>query len=153
MKKETTKSPKNKAIQKEESRWIDVHDDNVMREMNFLRPFLQTPRDKNVWTKTPYERRILQSVKHTCSKNKDMHFHSIPAKSTKVSSKLIIYLKKNKVFPKTTYSTECWQSDIPSILSKYVITNHKLNVSESVVAKYTWNGKTYYPGELPFWGK
>ena len=38
MKKENSKSPKNKAIQQEEDRWIDVHNDDVMREMGFLRP-------------------------------------------------------------------------------------------------------------------
>lgn len=152
MKKENTKSP-NKAVQQEEDRWIDVHNDDVMREMGFFRPFNQAPRDESVWTKTPYERRILQSVKHSCNKNEDMHFHSTPAKFIRVPGKLIIQLKKNRVYPKTTYSTKCWQSDIPSILAQYVITNHKLNITESVVAKYTWNGKTYYPGELPFWGK
>lgn len=152
MKKENTKSP-NKAVQQEEDRWIDVHNDDVMREMGFFRPFNQTPRDESVWTKTPYERRILQSVKHTYGKKEDMHFHSIPAKFIKVRGKLIIQLKKNKVFPKTTYSIECWQSDIPNILSKYTITNNKLKITESIVAKYTWHGKTYYPGELPFWGR
>lgn len=152
MKKENTKSP-NKAIQQEENRWIDVHNDDVMREMGFFRPFNQVSRDESVWTKTPYERRIFRSVKHTYNENKNMHFHSIPAKFIKVHGKLIIQLRKNKSFPKTTYSTECWQSDIQDVLSKYVITNHKLKITESVVAKYTWNGKTYYPGELPFWGK
>lgn len=152
MKKENTKSP-NKAIQQEEDRWIDVHNDDVMREMGFFRPFNQAPRDESVWTKTPYERRILQSVKHSRDKNEDMHFHSTPEKFIKVPGKLIIQLRKNRVFPKTTYSTECWQSDIQDILSKYVVTNHKLKITKSVIAKYTWNGKTYYPGELPFWGK
>ena len=48
---------------------------------------------------------------------------------------------------------KCWQSDIQDILSKYTVKNHKLNITESAVDKYTWNGKTYYPGKLPFWGK
>ena len=152
MKKENPKSPKNKAIQQDEDRWIDVHDDNVMREMGFNRPFNQAPRDESVWTKTPNERRLLKMVRHSC-KGEDMHFHSAPSKFIRVRGKLIIHLKKNKTFPKTTYSTECWQSDIQEILSKYIITNNNLKISESAVAKYTWNGKTYYPGELPFWGK
>lgn len=152
MKQETTKSPKNKAIQQEEDRWINVHDDNVMREMGFFRPFNQSPRDESVWTKTPNERRLLRAVKHSC-KDEDMHFHATPHKFIKVPGKLIIQLRKNNVFPKTTYSTKCWQSDIPEILSRYVINNKRLNISESAVLKYTWNGKTYNYNELPFWGK
>lgn len=152
MKQETTKSPKNKAIQKEENRWINVHDDNVMREMGFFRPFEQSPRDEGVWTKTPNERRLLKVVKRT-GKGEDMHFHSVPSKFIGVQGKLIVQLRRNKVFSKTTYSIKCLQSDIQNVLSKYVVTNHRLNIPESVVVKYTWNGKTYYPGELPFWGK
>lgn len=151
MKRENTESPKKGTPSDKDDRWINVHDDDVMREMGFFRPFNQTPRDESVWTKTPNERRILKEV-HYSWKGVDMHFHASPRKFIKVPGKLIIQLKKNKVFPKTTYSTECWQSDIRDILSKYVVNNHKLNISESVVAKYTWNGKTYYPGELPFWG-
>ena len=151
MKKENTKSP-NKAIQREEDLWIDVNDDNVMREMGFFRPFIQAPRDESVWTKTSYERRILRGMRHSCSKE-EMQFHAVPEKFIEVPGKLIIQLKKNKVYPKTTYSTKCWQSDIPSILAKYVITNYKRNTTESAVSKYTWNGKTYYPSELPFWGR
>ncbi len=144
------KSP-NKAIQQED-RWINVHDDNVMREMGLFRPFNQAPRDESVWTKTPNERRLLKEVKYA-NRGKDMHFRAAPSKFIKIRGKLIIQLRKNKVYPKTTYSTECWQSDISDILSKYIIANHKLKISESAVAKYSWNGKTYYPGELPFWGK
>lgn len=152
MKKENTKSPKNKAIQQEEDLWIDVHNDNVMREMGFLRPFNQAPRDESVWTKTPNERRLLRIAKNACKKE-DMHFYTVPRKFIPLQGKLIIYLRKNKVYPKTTYSMKCWQSDIQDILSKYTVKNHKLNITESAVDKYTWNGKTYYPGKLPFWGK
>lgn len=152
MKQETTKSPKNKAIQQDEDRWINVHDDNVMREMGFFRLFNQAPRDESVWTKTPNERKLVRDKKHSY-KTGDGHFHTVPRKFIKVRGKLIVQLRKNKVFSKTTYSTECWQSDIQYILSKYIITNYKLRISESVVAKYIWNGKTYYPGELPFGGR
>lgn len=112
---------------KEENRWVDIHDDNVMREMGLLRPFEQSPRDKSVWTKTPYEKRILSTI----SRKGGGHFHSVPSKFKRVPGKLVIYLKKNNKFPKTTYSRECWESDIPNILSKYP------------VAKYSWNNKTY----------
>lgn len=150
MKKENSKSPKNKAIQQEEDRWINVHNDDVMREMGFLRPFPQAPRYESVWRKTPNERRLLRNVKHV-GKGEDMHFHSVPYKHIHVRAKLIIQLKKNKKYPNTTYSTECWMSNIPDILAKYQVTNPKTKYSESAVARYSFNGKIYAPNELPFW--
>lgn len=116
--------------------WVDVHNDDAVRAAGIIRPFDQVPRDKSVWTKTPHERRILRNVKHSYST--DMHFHSIPFKFIRVSGKLIVQLKKNKTFPNTTYSFKCWQSDIPNIISKFID-----NKQRNVVAKYTWNGKTF----------
>lgn len=151
MKKENIKSPKKGNPVEEEDRWIDVHDDDVMREMGFLRPFNQTPRDESVWTKTPYERRILKKVRHSC-KGEDMHFHLTPKKVIRVRGKLVINLLKNKRFRKTTYSTECWQHEIPEILAKYCVTNRKTGYSTSIVRKYSWNGKAYNPSDVPFGG-
>ena len=142
MKKENSKSPKKGNPAVEEDRWIDVHNDDVMREMGFFRPFNQAPRDESVWRKTPNERRILRNVRHV-GKSEDMHFHSAPHKHIPVRAKLIIQLKKNKKYPKTTYSTECWLSDITDILSKYQVINPRTKYAESAVAKYSFNGKTY----------
>lgn len=150
MKKENTKSPKKAIQKKEEDRWIDVHNDDVMREMGFFRPFNQSPRDESVWRKTPNERRLLRNVKRQ-GKGNDMHFHSAPHKHIPVRAKLIIQLKKNKKYPNTTYSTECFMSDIPDIISQYRVVNPRTNYSESVVAKYSFNGRTYAPNEVPFW--
>ena len=152
MKKENTRSPKNEAVQKKETiSWTNVHDDNEMREMGFLRPFNQTPRDKGVWTKTPYEKRILKRMRHSY-KGGDTHFHSVPRKTIRVRCKLIVNLFKNEHFGKTTYSTKCWQHEIPEILARYQVTNNKTKQSASVVRKYSWNGRTYSPSELPFGG-
>lgn len=134
--------------QKEENRWIDIHNDEVMREMGLYRPYLQVPRDKSVWSKTPNERRIAKTIRHS-HKGRDMHFHTKPAKSVRVLCNLIIYLKRNKIYPKTTYSIKCWQSDIQDILSRYIVTS-KSKGTENIVAKYSWNGRTYNFGELPF---
>lgn len=143
------KSP-SKAIQREEEdRWIDVHDDNVMREMGFFRPFNQTPRDRSVWTKTPNERRLLKEFRH--SVKEEMRTGVPPRKIIPVRAKLIIQLKKNRKYPKTTYSTECWQHEIGDILSQYFQRNNKTNYVENIVAKYTFNGRTYGPNERPFW--
>lgn len=148
MKKEKTKSPKNKAPQQDEDRWVNVHDESVMHEMGLLRFIKRTPRDKSVWTKTPYEKRLLKKLRHSC-KGKDMHFHTLPRTIIRTRGKLIINLRKNKRFNKTTYSTECWQHEIPDILSKYQVNNRKTGYSENVVRKYSWNGKTYNTNDLP----
>lgn len=147
MKKENTKSPKKGNPVEEEDRWIDVHDDDVMRAHGLWRPYNQSPRDPSVWTKTPSERRLLKKLRH--SFKGDMHFHSAPRKIIRVRAKLIINLYKNKRFSKTTYSTECWQHEIPEILAKYRVTDRN-GFSTSVVRKYVWNGKTYDPHDLPF---
>lgn len=126
---------------KEENRWINVHDDTVMREMGFMRPTVQSPRDKSVWTKTPSERRMLRKVKTRRSGN--MHFLSSPKRRAFVRTKLIIQLKRNKKFPKTTYSFMCWNTDVDNILRKFQVVNTKTGYLESVIAKYSYNGKLY----------
>nr|DAT77796.1 MAG TPA: hypothetical protein [Caudoviricetes sp.] len=147
MKKENVQSP-SKAPQRDEDRWVDVHDDALMIELG-IRPAALTPRDKSVWTKTPYEQRLLKSLRR--SSRERIHFHTVPEKSIPVRAKLIIQLKKNDKFPKTTYSTECWQHEIRSILLNYYQRNKKTGINECLVSKYTYNGKTYGPNEKPFW--
>ena len=147
MKQENVKSP-SKAPQRDEDRWIDVHDDELMIELG-IRPPHAALRDKSVWTKTPYEKRILRSER--CKHKERIHFHSVPRKSIPVKAKLIIYLKKNKKFPHTTYSTECMQHEIGDILFNYYSRNRKTGYNECLVTKYVYNGKTYAPNERPFW--
>lgn len=151
MKKKTTKKSPKKAIQREEDRWIDVYDNAVMRKMGFLRPLKQSPRDESVWTRTPHERRILNNVKHY-GNYLDMHFHSVPRKRATVFATLIIQLKKNKVFPKSTYSIKCFNNRISDILGQFKIVNPKTKQYESAVAKYSYNGMTYAPNETPYFG-
>lgn len=136
---------------KKEDRWVDVHNDDVMRSMGFFRPFDQSPRDISVWTKTLKERKLLNSMK--CKgKSNNGHFYNIPNKHIPVKAKLIIQLKRNKKYNKSTYSMICWMNEIPEILSQYQISNPKTKRSESIIVKYSFNGKTYSPNELPFWG-
>ena len=94
-------------------------------------------RDPCVWIKTDQERKLLKSLR----KRTKMHFNSIPCKEIPVLAKLIVYLKKNKEFPHTTYSTMCYMNHIGSVLSRY----------SDLVSKYSYNGKTYLPSERPFW--
>ena len=125
-----------------------MHNDTLMVELG-IRPAMLSPRDKTVWTKTPNERRLLKSLRR--SGKGRIHFHSVPEKSIPVRTKLIIQLVKNDKFPKTTYSTECWQHEIKNILLQYYKRNKKTGVNECLVSKYTYNGKTYAPNERPFW--
>lgn len=147
MKQANVTSP-NKAIQCEEDHWIDVHNDELMIELG-IRPPHATPRDKSVWTKTPYEKKVLKAER--CKHKGRIYFHSVPKKSIPVKSQLIIYVKKNKVFPYTTYSTECMQHEIGDILLNYYLYNSKTGRNECLVTKYFYNGKTYSPNERPFW--
>lgn len=128
--------------------WIDVHDDELMIKLG-IRPPHAAPRDKSVWTRTQYEKKILKSER--CKHKGDSHFHSVPQKSIPVRARLIIYLKKNKKFPHTTYSTECMQHEIGNILPNYYMENYKTKCNECLIAKYVYNGKTYAPDERPFW--
>lgn len=136
-------------IVQHDERWIDVHDDDVMRAMGFFRPFNQSPRDPSVWRKTPREREALKRVK-TSWKHEDGHFHTSPRKQGCVRAKLIVQLRKNKEFPNTTYSFVCLNTAIDSILGRFLGINPKTGFPETLVAKYTYNGKTYTPQERPW---
>ena len=146
MKKEV-KKPIKKKVSKFETQEVDVHNDAQMVELGIRVPIL-IPRDKSVWTKTNNEKRLSKTVRRH-SKG-DGHFHSIPKKIIPVRDNLIIYLKKNKTYNKSTYSIECFQHEIPEIISKYVECN-KSGVCNAVVLKYSWNRKTYSPNEIPIW--
>ena len=147
MKKENVKSP-SKASQSEEDRWVDVHNDEQMIELGIRPPHL-APRDKSVWTKTQYEKKVLKSLRNI--HKGQIHFYTVPKRSIPVRAKLIIQLKKNKKFSNTTYSTECWQHEIGNILLKYYSKNSKTGYNECLVSKYIYNEKTYDPEERPFW--
>lgn len=143
MKKENVKSPI-KATQNNESSWVDVHDDALMVKLGIFPP-IDTPKDLSVWTKSNQEKKILKSVR---CKNK-MHFGCPVQKPIPVQDKLIIQLKKNKQFPYTTYSIICYMHQIGNILDFFCQQSN--NTKINVVAKYTFNGKTYLPNERPFW--
>lgn len=92
-------------------------------------------RDESVWSKTKKERKYLNKVKHSYNISRNA---CPPRKTSFLFDKLIIQLKKNKEYPKTTYSIKCWQHEIPSFVSNF--TDKKGN---SVVSKYYFNGRTY----------
>ncbi len=144
---EYTRMKKEIVKKKIEERWIDVHSDSECAKYGIYRARVMEPRDESVWSKTPHERHIL----HTLGKLKgDNHFHTVPKKIIPVRDKLIIYIKPNKKFNKTTYSRKCWQHEIPELLSKYV-RYVKDKGNQSLVLKYSFNGITYDSKEVPFW--
>ena len=128
--------------------WVDVYDDVLMVELGMRCP-LHIPKDLDVWIKTPNERRLLKGLRRR--NYGDMRFHSIPSKKIPVRARLTIYLKKNKIFPNTTYSVECQMHEIGDILSAYSQKDKKTGLQKSLVSKYVYNGKTYKPEERPFW--
>lgn len=100
-------------------------------------------RDPSVWTKTLKEKKILKTQRR-------IHKHSLKSKSSTpwkeipVYGKIILYLKPgplDKENFKSTVSFECGQADVPEIVNK----------RKNQLIKYFWNGRTYFPGEFPFW--
>lgn len=147
MKKEINKNQEN--LEEKDDLWIDVHDDDVMREMGFFRPFNQSPRDPSVWTKTPYERKLLKSLRHMFKG--DWRCSYAPKKSIPIRGKIVVQLVKNDDFEKTTYSSQCWMHEIGDILSQYIGKNKVTRVTENLVRWYSFNGRKYAPNERPFW--
>lgn len=79
-----------------------------------------------------------------------IHKHSLKSKTSApwreipVYEKIILYLKPgplDKENFKSTVSFKCGQADIPEIVNK----------RKNQLIKYFWNGRTYFPGEFPFW--
>lgn len=135
---------KKKSVKKEENRHVNIRDPKVRKEIGLIweEPRFVMP----IRTKTKHEREVLRNAKNSIRKE-DMHFHTAPYKYSTVKAKLIIYLKPNKDFEKTTYSKECSLSQIAEILSNY---RRKKN-NESLIAKYSYDGKTYQPNTYPYW--
>lgn len=120
---------------------VNVRNDKEMVELG-IRPAPRTPRDPSVWTKTSYEKRILKEAKYS-SRGGNGHFYNMPSKWNTFYDKLIIQLKRNKVFPKSTYSVICGDNNVQRVLSRFVVENHKTKQIESAVCKYSYNGITY----------
>lgn len=136
-----------KKEKKEMDPWIDIHNDDLMISLGIRAPHLKE-RDPEVWTKTSQEKKALRSFRN---KYKGKMSQGIgEAKPIPVEDKLIIQLAKNNMFPNSTYSVKCGMHQIGDIL-RYFRTTDKSGNSVNVVAKYTFNGKSYEPTERPFW--
>lgn len=129
--------------QKKDER-INVHDDEQVRKAGLFRPFDVIPRDPSVWTKTDKERKALRKMKHI--KLYNGHFIVDPIKHPVVTAKLIVQLKKNNKFNKTTYSFICTDTSVANILRKFITTS-KSGKSINWIAKYSYNGISYAPNE------
>ena len=147
MKEENVKSPI-KAARNDNNHWVDVHNYALMVELG-IHPSPVTPRDPSVWSKSKQEKKILRTLR--CAHKGKMHLSTPPRKVSPIRAKLIVQLKKNKRFPYTTYSTICGMHQIGDVLNFFNQWDRKNRMIVSVVAKYTFNGKTYMPNERPFW--
>lgn len=150
-----------KKIQKKEhdSGWVDVHNDALMVQLGIRNPMVE-PRDSEVWSKNKNEKKQAKWARRQLKHAFDHCTWPAPFKQIDIPGKLIVQIKKTSKFSKvqpngvkfykTTFSHECNQSDIPEILYKYMIRG-KNKQDVTLVKWYKWNGKTYSPGELPFW--
>ena len=147
MKEENVKSPI-KAALSDNNHWVAVHNYALMVELG-IHPSPVTPRDPSVWSKSKQEKKILRTLR--CAHKGKMHLSTPPRKVIPIRAKLIVQLKKNKRFPYTTYSTICGMHQIGDVLNFFHQWDRQNRMMVSIVAKYTFNGKTYTPNERPFW--
>lgn len=126
---------------KSESTWVDVHDDKLMISLGMRQPIYEG-RDPSVWSHTSNEKKLLKKLRN---KSYNLSKGGFSSKHIPIRLKLIVYLKKNKIFKNTTYSIIVNQHEIPRILNFYS------DGSKTLVSKYNWAGKEYSPNELPWW--
>jgi hypothetical protein len=86
------------------------------------------------WAKSEEEHQLLQ--KYKC-KQRDGHFHTIPPKQNSVYNKLIIQLKSNDMFPKSTYSFMCYDGNVKNLVNRF-------NEKGNFVHNYSFNGTRHY---------
>lgn len=148
MKKENTRESVEDRFKKLRIR--DLNDDAFMVAENLRQPMRQ-PRDAKVWVKTDKEKKLWKKYRRFPAPNYNW---PAPSKSIPIPGNLIVYTSgfytgksdgKKPVF-KTTFSHKCIQSDIPYLIRKY-------KTDRCRVIRYSWNGKTYSPDSLPFWGR
>lgn len=117
---------------------IDVSNKELMIKEGLHPPHAHV-RDESVWTKTPKEKAALKKAKNRTKTKFGGWVGDSNSKSIPVQSKLIVYPKGEP-----SISHKCIQSKIPAILAEYRKQGRYIN-------KYSWNGKTYNPNELPIW--
>lgn len=127
------------------SGFVDIRNDALMVELGIRPPLLQQ-RDPSIWTKTNQEKKLLKSLRYKSKMSTGIP----PIKVIPIRAKLIIYLKKNKKFPYTTYSIICSMHQIDEYLRFFCQKDKSGNIT-NIVSKYVYNGKTYLPNERPFW--
>lgn len=118
---------------------INIHNDEEMISNGLLRCRKYVGRISSLWTHTNHEKKVLKDVKHQY-KAVEGHFNNVPKKRGTLRDTLIVQLKRNKSFPKTTYSYNCLNTEIGDIISKFCDKSNN-----TLVSKYYFNGKTYIP--------
>lgn len=133
-----------KKSKKKETR-VNIYNEKEMKSLG-LRSDNVSPRDPNVWTKSKKEKNAIKKAKRIYKNNhpyENWHIGNCPEPYLPYKCKLIVYLRKNKVFDKSTYSYECTPNDIKSYLNKFE------DKKGSCVRKYKYNGKDYNVEEVP----
>jgi hypothetical protein len=130
---------------------VNIYDLQEMIALGYRNPL--TPRDQTVWTKTPYEKRLIKQAKHRYKNYEFATSWGFKKPAIPCKAKLIIQIYKNPGFLKKngynkehlTFSYVCGQSEIPYILSKF------MEGDKSLIRWYKYNDKYYKASELPFY--
>lgn len=134
---------------------VNCKDEAEMIALGYRNPL--KPRDKTVWTKTKTEKNMLKRAKRIFRGYQFSSSWSFTKPAIPCYGKLIVqiykdkkFMNKNNIHPShSTFSFDCGQSDIPFILSKFLVPSK--DGSRSIVRWYKWNGTQYGPEELPFY--
>jgi len=142
--------------EKAKEEWVDVHDRELMIYLGIQPPYYEG-RDPSVWEKTKKEKELLKTLKSRCTNILPRQWPYTEPRSS-FFSKLIVRIRPSNKFKfidkrgneqKKTYFAHknVCESDIPNILAKYYVWKDKAR--QTLVISYEWNGKTYFPNELP----
>lgn len=123
-----------KKEEKKEEKKVDITNDAEMVMLG-IRPRLVTPRDPSVWTKTEKERKAWRSQRRFPAPSTQW---APPTKPSKFVGRLIVHVKG---LEKTTYSHDCYESDLSYILGKY-------KTEKCSITKAFWNGKEVDPERI-----
>lgn len=119
---------------------VNVNDDELMINLGFrckkVEPF-------QVNRKTKEEKKALRKFRKKFKMK--MKLNHYIRKVIPVVDKMIIYLKKNDIYPFTTYTRIINQDQIGDVIDMYNVNGKNL------VLKYEWNGQTYKAEERPYW--
>lgn len=130
---------KKQQVKKVKEEKVDIKNDKLMIELGMRLPDRIIPD----FSKTLKEKKMIKKMKKACNEV-SRNWSSAEESSYPLESKIIVNLKKNISYPKTTYSRVIWQYQIDNYINSF-----RSKKGNCLVKSYYWNGKTYNVNELP----